>query len=204
MTERISGTADTIRYKTSINKNARARRLRQKPSIIWFTGLSGSGKSSSADALERVLFAMGCSTYLLDGDNMRQGLCSDLGFSDHDRAENIRRVGEVAKLMVDAGQIVIASFISPFRHERQMVRQMVEPGEFVEVYVNTPMAVCESRDPKGLYKRARAGEIRNFTGIDSPYEPPMDAEIELDTSDLNLDQMLAVLLGKLKRCGVIR
>lgn len=198
-----SGT-DVSWHCMTVDKRARAERLRQKPAIIWFTGLSGSGKSSSADALEKQLFALGYSTYLLDGDNVRHGLCADLGFSDRDRVENIRRVGEVAKLMVDAGQIVIASFISPFNRERQMVRQMVEPGEFVEVYVNTPLAICESRDPKGLYKKARAGDIRNFTGIDSPYEPPANAEIEVDGSDLKLDQITAMLLRKLREHRVIR
>lgn len=196
--------ANVVWHTMNVDKKARAARFRQKPSIVWFTGLSGSGKSSSADALERQLFAMGYSTYLLDGDNVRHGLCSDLGFSDRDRIENIRRVGELAKLMVDAGQIVLVSFISPFRRERQMVRQMVEPGEFVEVYVNTPLDVCERRDPKGLYKKARAGEIRNFTGIDSPYEPPASAEIELDGSNLDLNQLTATLLRKLKEYGVIR
>lgn len=195
---------NVVWHSMNVDKKARADRFRQKPSIIWFTGLSGSGKSSSADALERQLFAMGYSTYLLDGDNVRHGLCSDLGFSDRDRVENIRRVGELAKLMVDAGHIVLVSFISPFLRERQMVRQMVEPGEFLEVYVNTPLSVCESRDPKGLYKKARAGEIRHFTGIDSPYEPPLNAEIELDASDLTADQISAILLRGLKGYGVIR
>jgi adenylyl-sulfate kinase len=188
----------------SVDKAARSVRLKQKPVIIWFTGLSGAGKSSAADALEKSLFTMGYATYLLDGDNVRHGLCSDLGFSDADREENIRRVGEVAKLMVDAGLIVIVSFISPFRRERDRVRQMVGEGEFIEVFVSTPLAVCEARDPKGLYKKARLGEIANFTGISSAYEPPESAEIELDTQDRDPPDVTAFLLDKLRSYGVIQ
>lgn len=197
------GDENVVWHSMDVSKKTRAERFQQKPAIIWFTGLSGSGKSTTANALEKQLFSMGYSTYLLDGDNVRHGLCSDLGFSDRDRVENIRRVGEVAKLMVDAGQIVLVSFISPFRRERQMVRQMVEPGEFFEVYVNTPLTVCEDRDPKGLYKKARAGEIRNFTGIDSPYEAPVNPEIELNTADQNLDSLVSNLLKRLKSYSVI-
>lgn len=191
-------------HSMTVDKKARSERLRQKPAIIWFTGLSGSGKSSLADALERQLFSMGYSTYLLDGDNVRHGLCSDLGFNDRDRVENIRRVGEVAKLLIDAGQIVIASFISPFRRERQMVRQMVAREEFIEVYVSTPIAVCERRDPKGLYQKARSGKIDNFTGISSPYEPPVKAEVQLDMSVVALDQACSMLLHKLKEGGIVQ
>lgn len=190
-------------HKMDVSKKSRALRFNQKASVIWFTGLSGSGKSTSANALERQLFAMGYNTYLLDGDNVRHGLCSDLGFSERDRVENIRRVGEVAKLMVDAGLIVLVSFISPFRRERQMVRQMLQPGEFLEVYVNTPINVCESRDPKGLYKKARAGEIRNFTGIDSPYEAPENPEIELNTTRESMDDVVRILLGGLQQFGIL-
>ena len=138
--------------------------------VLWFTGLSGSGKSTVAGALEEALHKLGVSTYLLDGDNVRHGLCSDLGFSDADRKENIRRVGEVATLMADAGLVVLSAFISPHRAERQMVRDRVGEGRFIEVFVDTPLSICEARDPKGLYKKARAGELRNFTGIDSVYE----------------------------------
>ncbi len=187
----------------NVTKQTRADRYGQKPAVIWFTGLSGSGKSTSADALEKALFAKGYCTYLLDGDNVRHGLCGDLGFSDRDRVENIRRVGEVAKLMVDSGQIVLSSFISPFRRERQMVRQMVGPGEFIEVYVNTSVGICEQRDPKGLYKKARLGEIRNFTGIDSPYEEPDNPEIVLDTKSLSVEEVVDCLIQKLKEYGVI-
>jgi len=187
----------------NVSKNVRALRFNQKPVVIWFTGLSGSGKSSSANALEHQLFTMGYSTYLLDGDSVRQGLCSDLGFSERDRAENIRRAGEVAKLMLDAGLIVLVSFISPFRRERQMVRQMFRPGEFLEVYVSTPLDVCESRDPKGLYKKARAGEVRNFTGIDSPYEAPEYPEIELNTAQESPEDVIRILLRGLQESGVL-
>ena len=186
-----------------VTKETRANRYNQKPCVVWFTGLSGSGKSTSANALEKALFAMGYNTYLLDGDNVRHGLCGDLGFSDRDRAENIRRVGEVARLMVDAGHVVLTSFISPFRRERSMVRQMVEPGEFIEVYVKAPISVCEQRDPKGLYKKARAGLIRDFTGIDSPYEEPENPEITVDTDGMNIEAVANLLIRKLRSYGVI-
>ena len=149
--------------------------------VLWFTGLSGSGKSTVAGALEEALHERGVSTYLLDGDNVRHGLCSDLGFSDEDRKENIRRVGEVARLMVDAGLVVLVSFISPFRAERQMARERFGDGEFIEVFVDVPLALAEARDVKGLYRKARAGLIPNFTGISSPYERPEHADIVLDT-----------------------
>ncbi|MDN4628441.1 adenylyl-sulfate kinase [Erwinia sp. DT-104] len=161
--------------------------------VLWFTGLSGSGKSTVAGALEQALHQLGVSTYLLDGDNVRHGLCRDLGFSDADRKENIRRVGEVAKLMVDAGLIVLSAFISPHREERQMVRDMVGEGRFIEVFVDTPLAICEARDPKGLYKKARAGELRNFTGIDAVYEAPERPEIRLDGEQLVTNLRVQVL-----------
>ncbi|WP_193588296.1 adenylyl-sulfate kinase [Yersinia hibernica] len=167
--------------------------------VLWFTGLSGSGKSTLAGALEQALFARGVSTYLLDGDNVRHGLCRDLGFSDADRRENIRRVGEVAKLMVDAGLVVLTAFISPHRAEREMVRDMLALGQFIEVFVDTPLEICEARDPKGLYKKARAGELRNFTGIDSVYEFPEHPDIHLQGEQLvtNLiEQLLDVLRGR--------
>ena len=153
--------------------------------------------------MEKQLFGMGYRTYSLDGDNVRHGLCGDLGFSERDRVENIRRVGEVGKLMVDAGLIVLASFISPFRRERQMVRQMLEPGEFIEVYLNTPLNVCEQRDPKGLYQKARAGEIGNFTGISSPYEPPEAPEASIDSSELSLEESVRQVIEALKVKDVI-
>ncbi|WP_233962293.1 adenylyl-sulfate kinase [Pectobacterium versatile] len=166
--------------------------------VIWFTGLSGSGKSTLAGALEKVLHQRGVSTYLLDGDNVRHGLCRDLGFTDDDRRENIRRVGEVAKLMVDAGLVVLTAFISPHRAERKMVQDLLGEGQFIEVFVDTPLATCEARDPKGLYKKARAGELRNFTGIDSAYEAPEAPDSHLDGEQLvtHLTDQLLDLLGK--------
>ncbi|EZI33673.1 adenylyl-sulfate kinase [Pantoea agglomerans] len=171
--------------------------------VLWFTGLSGSGKSTVAGALEQALHRIGVSTYLLDGDNVRHGLCRDLGFSDDDRKENIRRVGEVAKLMVDAGLVVLTAFISPHRAERQMVRDLLEPGQFIEVFVDTPLAVCEARDPKGLYRKARAGELRNFTGIDSVYEAPDSPEIQLDGEQL-VTKLAAQLLDLLRDRDIIK
>lgn len=171
-----------------VRKEERATAKRQKPFVVWLTGLSGSGKSTVANALERFLVQRGYHTYLLDGDNVRHGLNRDLRFSDEDRVENIRRVGEVAKLMVDAGLIVITSFISPFSQEREMVRDMLEEDEFVEIYLNTPLEVCEERDPKGLYRKARKGEIKNFTGIDSDYEAPEKPDLMVDTSKVELSE----------------
>lgn len=170
-----------------------------KGAVLWFTGLSGSGKSSIAGALEQALHQRGASTYLLDGDNVRHGLCRDLGFSNQDRRENIRRVGEVAKLMVDAGLVVLTAFISPHRSERQMVREMLDEERFIEVFVDTPLAICEARDPKGLYKKARAGELRNFTGIDVVYEAPARPDVHLDGEQLVThltEQLLDVLRGQ--------
>ncbi|WP_237386869.1 adenylyl-sulfate kinase [Xenorhabdus sp. Sc-CR9] len=170
--------------------------------VIWFTGLSGSGKSTLAGALEQTLFLQGIKTYLLDGDNVRHGLCSDLGFSEADRRENIRRVGEVSKLMVDAGLVVLTAFISPNRAERQKVRELMQAGQFIEVYVDTPLEVCEGRDPKGLYKKARAGELRNFTGIDAVYEPPEQPDIYLDGSQ-PVESLIGKLLFILKSDGIL-
>jgi len=166
-------------HQTTVDHAARARAHNHQPCVVWFTGLSGSGKSTVANALEQKLHSEGRHTYLLDGDNVRHGLCRDLGFTDADRVENIRRVAEVARLMADAGLIVIASFISPFAREREMARLAVGDVLFIEVFVDTPLAVCEARDPKGLYKKARAGELQNFTGIDSAYEAPSRPEITL-------------------------
>jgi len=171
--------------------------------VLWFTGLSGSGKSTVAGALEQALHQLGVRTYLLDGDNVRHGLCRDLGFSDDDRKENIRRVGEVAKLMVDAGLVVLTAFISPHRAERQMVRDTIGEGRFIEVFVDTPLAICEARDPKGLYKKARAGELRNFTGIDAVYEAPEQAEIQLEGEQL-VTKLIAQLLDLLRGRDIIK
>ena len=178
--------ADNIHWQaTDIHKAARATQKGQKGRVVWFTGLSGAGKSTIANLVEKRLHALGRHTYLLDGDNVRHGLNKDLGFTEEDRVENIRRVAEVSKLMVDAGLIVLTAFISPFRAERRMAREMLEDGEFVEVYVETPLAVAEQRDVKGLYKKARAGDLKNFTGIDSPYEAPENAELTVDTTTLS-------------------
>lgn len=170
-----------------------------KSAALWFTGLSGAGKTTVAHALENRLAGMGCKLYVLDGDNVRHGLCKDLGFSDDDRVENIRRVGEVAKLFVDSGTIVLCSFISPFRSDREKVRALFEQGDFLEVYCNASLDICEDRDVKGLYKRARSGEIPNFTGIDSPYEAPENPEITLDTTqelDACVEEMISLLKGR--------
>jgi bifunctional enzyme CysN/CysC len=187
----------------SIDKGARSGLKEQKPCVLWFTGLSGAGKSTIANALEKRLHAMGRHTYLLDGDNVRHGLNKDLGFTDADRVENIRRVAEAAKLFVDAGLIVMVSFISPFRSERRMARDLFDEGEFIEIFVDTPLEICEARDPKGLYVKARAGLIRNFTGIDSLYEPPERAELKLDTSKATPDSLTETVLGELRRRHLI-
>jgi bifunctional enzyme CysN/CysC len=180
-----------------VHKDARARQKGQAPKVLWFTGLSGAGKSTIANLVEKKLYAEGRHTYLLDGDNVRHGLNKDLGFTDEDRVENIRRVAEVAKLMADAGLIVLVSFISPFRSERRMARELMAEGEFAEVYIDTPLAVAESRDVKGLYKKARAGQLKNFTGVDSPYEAPEHAEIRIDTTALSAEQAAEQIVEQL-------
>ena len=186
-----------------VNKVARARLSHQKPCILWFTGLSGAGKSTIANLVEKQLHADGRQTYLLDGDNVRHGLNKDLGFTDEDRVENIRRVAEVARLMVDAGLIVMVSFISPFRTERRMARSLVAVGEFIEVFVDTPLALAEARDAKGLYKKARRGELKNFTGIDSPYEAPENPEIHLDAAQLTPEAAALKVIAHLRGAGII-
>lgn len=170
-----------------VTQQERAKLKQQTPCILWFTGLSGSGKSSVANAVENLLFKMNKHTYLLDGDNVRHGLNKGLSFSEEDRIENIRRVGEVAKLFSDSGLIVLTAFISPFESDRNLVREMTRPGEFIEVFIDTPLNVCEQRDPKGLYKKARAGEIKDFTGIDSPYEAPSKPEIQIKNDGISIE-----------------
>ena len=187
-----------------VNKAARSELKGQRPCVLWLTGLSGAGKSTIANFLEKRLHALGRHTYLLDGDNVRHGLNKDLGFTDVDRVENIRRIAEVAKLMVDAGLIVITAFISPFRAERRMARELMGEGEFIEVFVDAPLALAEERDPKGLYKKARAGQIKHFTGIDSPYEVPEHAEILVETARLAPEAAADLILRELQRRGVIR
>ena len=195
---------DNIRRETFlVDKPARATLAGQRPAVIWFTGLSGSGKSTIAKRVEQELHQAGRHTYSLDGDNLRHGLCRDLGFTAEDRVENIRRAGEVAKLMVDAGLIVLCSFISPFRGERQLVRDMLEPGEFLEVFVDAPLDVCASRDPKGLYAKAMAGLIPSFTGIDSPYEAPEAPDLHLRTGEQDAAASVAAVLVRLRQDGFI-
>ncbi|MDE1240880.1 adenylyl-sulfate kinase [Vibrio aestuarianus] len=182
----------------SIDKAFRATQKKQRPCVLWFTGLSGAGKSTIASALEAQLAKLGAHTYCLDGDNMRHGLCGDLGFSPDDRRENVRRLGEVAKLLVDAGLIVLTASISPYRDDRQFTRQQLEDGEFIEIFVDTPLHVCEERDPKGLYKKARAGDIQQFTGIDAEYQPPLAPEIHLNAADNTIETLCLACLQHLK------
>jgi bifunctional enzyme CysN/CysC len=180
-----------------ISRDAHANLKNQKPAVLWFTGLSGSGKSTIANLVEKKLHRMNRHTFLLDGDNVRHGLNKDLGFTEADRIENIRRVGEVAKLMTDAGLIVITAFISPFQADREMVRAMLPEGEFIEVFIDTPLRVAEARDVKGLYKKARAGELKNFTGVDSPYEAPRNPEVRIDTTAISPEEAAELIVNTL-------
>ena len=181
-----------------IDKAIRVKKNRQKPRVLWLTGISGAGKSTIADLLEQRLYGLGYRTYILDGDNVRNGLNKDLGFTDQDRVENIRRVAEVSKLMVDAGLITISSFISPFKAERQFARSLFDDGEFFEVFVDAPLSICELRDPKGHYKAVRAGKIKNFTGVDSPYEIPVQPDIHLKTDEATPDALVQKIMPYLK------
>ena len=185
----------------------RARRESQnghRGAIVWFTGLSGSGKSTLAHAVEETLHRQGCRTFVLDGDNVRHGLCSDLGFSSKDRVENIRRIGEMAKLFMEAGVIVLTAFISPFRTDRERVRGMVQHGDFIEIFCNAPIEICEARDVKGIYKKARAGQIAEFTGISSPYEAPENPELSVDTGRTELDKCVQQVIGEMMQRGLIK
>lgn len=206
MTKRVNTQQEQniVWHQHSVTKKERAELKQQKPVVLWFTGLSGAGKSTVAGALEHRLMELGYHTYLLDGDNVRHGLCKDLSFSDSDRKENIRRVGELCKLMADAGLIVLSAFISPHREERAMVRELLPDGEFLEVFVNAPIEVCEQRDPKGLYRKARAGEIKNFTGIDSDYEVPVKPEIELAAGVNTVAHLVDECLAELVKRGIIQ
>lgn len=187
-----------------VDKSIRSFMKKQRPCLLWFTGLSGSGKSTIAGAVESKLAERLQHTYLMDGDNVRHGLCGDLAFSEEDRNENIRRVGEVANLMVDSGLIVLTAFISPFKVNREVVRGMLKEGEFIEVFIDTPIAECEKRDPKGLYKKARAGEIKDFTGIDSPYEAPENAEIVIKNIDISIDDAANEVIEYLDTRGYLK
>jgi len=186
-----------------VDRDAHARLKHQRPRLLWFTGLSGAGKSSIANLVQKKLYALGKHSFLLDGDNIRHGLNRDLGFTDADRVENIRRIGEVARLMTDAGLIVLTAFISPFRAERRMVRDMTPPGEFIEIYVETPLAVAEKRDVKGLYKKARAGKLKHFTGIDSPYETPEDPEIRVNTEEMSAEEAAEAIVSYVLRTAEV-
>jgi adenylyl-sulfate kinase len=190
-------------HEHGITKAERARRKGQRPCILWFTGFSGSGKSTIANALEVKLAEMGYHTYILDGDNIRHGLNKDLGFSAEDRTENIRRIGEAAKLFVDAGIIVLTAFISPFKSDRALVRELVQDDEFLEVFVDTPLDVCEDRDPKGLYAKARRGEIKDFTGLDSPYEAPDAPDVHLHPANESVEQSVERIVRGLEERGVL-
>lgn len=180
--------SDVVWHNASVSHDDHVKLNGHKAAVLWFTGLSGSGKSTVANAVDLMLHQQNVKTYVLDGDNVRHGLNGDLGFTDTDRIENIRRVGEVAKLFADAGLLVSTAFISPFVSDREMVRSQLPEGQFIEVFIDTPLSVCESRDPKGLYKKARAGEIKNFTGIDSAYESPVNAEIHVQTDQKSIQQ----------------
>lgn len=196
-------TENTVWHEQHISKEQRASLKNQKPCLLWYTGLSGSGKSTVANAVDALLFKLGCHSYLLDGDNVRHGLNGDLGFTDEDRVENIRRISEVSKLFLDAGLIVSTAFISPFTEDRARARSKLEDGEFIEVYIDTPISVCEQRDPKGLYKKARAGEIKDFTGIDSTYDVPENPEIHVKTAELSIQKCAEQIVNHLVERGFI-
>jgi len=204
MIQKYQTNENIIWHKQQVEKEDRIKVFSQKPCILWFTGLSGSGKSTIANAVEIVLFKRGCKTYLLDGDNVRHGLNKDLGFSETDRVENIRRIGEVSKLFVDSGLIVLTSFISPFKSDRQIAKSLVKYDEFVEIFIDTPLEVCESRDPKGLYKKAREGAIKNFTGISSPYEAPEEPHINLQAHKYNVQECTDIIINYLIKHGYIQ
>lgn len=190
-------------HEASITREAHAKQRGHQSAILWFTGLSGSGKSTLANAVNAELFKRGLATYVLDGDNIRHGLCKDLGFSDSDREENIRRIGEVAKLFLDSGVIVLTAFVSPFRSDRDKARDLVPEGDFIEIHCAADLNICEQRDTKGLYAKARAGEIKEFTGISSPYEEPTSAELSIDTGEQKLKQCVEIVIKTLLDRGVI-
>lgn len=196
-------TINIYTHQSSVNRFHRNQKNKHKSVIIWFTGLSGAGKSTLAHAVEKALFDRNCNTFVFDGDNVRHGLCSDLGFSNADRQENIRRIGEMSKLFIEAGVIALAAFISPFQFDRNRVRSLVNDNEFIEIYCKANLSICEQRDVKGLYLKARRGEIKDFTGISSPYEPPLNAEIEIDTGVESLEVCVNKVLTYLEIKGVL-
>ena len=203
MTASTPKATNIVWHEASVDRAARADKRGHRSAILWFTGLSGSGKSTLANAVNAALFERGLATYVLDGDNVRHGLCKDLGFSDADREENIRRIGEVAKLFLDAGVIVLTAFVSPFRADRDKARDLVEEGDFFEIFCAADLDVCESRDPKGLYAKARSGAIKEFTGISSPYEAPDTPELKIDTGAQELAESVEVVIKALRDKGVI-
>lgn len=196
--------SNTVWHHATITRTAREKLHKHRSVILWFTGLSGSGKSTLAHAVEDYLYHQKISTFVLDGDNVRHGLCSDLGFSDQDRVENIRRVGEIAKLMIEAGVITLTAFISPFKSDRHAARSLVPHGDFLEIYCQCSLETCEQRDVKGLYKKARAGQIPHFTGIDSPYEAPENPELTIDTENLALEDCVQQVIHLLAERGIIQ
>ena len=191
-------TPNVIRHNATITRERRNRLNNHKSAVVWFTGLSGSGKSTLAHSVEEKLHNLDCRTFVLDGDNVRHGLSSNLSFGDDDRKENIRRIGEAAKLMMESGVIAMTAFISPFKKDRNLVRKLLPQGDFIEIYCNASLEACESRDVKGLYKRARAGEIKNYTGIDSPYEAPSNPELVIDTESESLEESIAKVMDFLR------
>jgi len=204
MTTQPPISSNVVWHHATVTRARREQQNNHRGAILWFTGLSGAGKSTLAHAVEEELHQMGCRTFVLDGDNVRHGLCGDLGFSNEDRIENIRRVGEVAKLFMEAGIIVLTAFISPFRSDRERVRGMVEHGDFIEIYCDSSIEVCETRDVKGLYKKARAGQIAEFTGISSPYEVPENPEITVRTGTVELEVCVQQVLAQLETHQVIK
>jgi adenylylsulfate kinase len=202
MTTPLPVSTNVVWHHATVTRARREAQSGYRGAIIWFTGLSGSGKSTLAHAVEETLHQHGCRTFVLDGDNVRHGLCSDLGFSDQDRQENIRRIGEVAKLFMEAGVIVLSAFISPYHADRERVRGMVEHGDFIEIYCDTSIEICETRDVKGLYKKARAGEIAEFTGISSPYQAPKNPELTVNTGTASLDACVQQVIGEIINRGI--
>lgn len=200
----ITSSNNVVLHNTTVTRQHREVLNGHRGAIVWFTGLSGSGKSTLAHAVEEILHKNGCRTFVLDGDNLRHGLCRDLGFSSKDRQENIRRISEVAKLFMEAGIIVLTAFISPYRIDRQRVRAMVDQDSFIEIYCNTPIEICETRDVKGLYKKARNGEIAEFTGISSPYQSPEMPELVLNTAEVSLDICVQQVVGEIVRHGICK
>ena len=199
----MAASTNIVWHESEVTKENRQQQKGHKSAVLWFTGLSGSGKSTISVALETALYAKGFHTYRLDGDNVRHGLNNNLGFSPEDRTENIRRIGEVSKLMVDAGLFTLTAFISPYLEDRDQVRKLVAADEFIEIYVKASLETCEQRDPKGLYKKARLGEIKGFTGIDAPYEEPKEAEIIVDTNHLSIEASVEVIIDYLKENNYI-